>query len=214
MIIKGLFRRYERWNPVHPTHGAFWGMGVGVGCGVGWGPGFGPEVIGYVGAGCGIGFNVGITFAGVGVGLPAHFVCVAPYNGKSLSLSEAIDCYLKVSLIQVRLDTTYFNIAGVSWMRNLPCISDLQREASGKLFEFRKRHLSIKGIDFFDSKKNLSLITSSACRSMQAFHNQLFRSHKGDSSQKVQAKLPGCDSILDEFIVLKQFKMENEKCLT
>jgi len=64
-------------------------------------------------------------------------------------------------------------------MRNLPCISDLQREASGKLFEFRKRHLSIKGIDFFDSKKNLSLITSSACRSMQAFHNQLFRSHKG-----------------------------------
>jgi len=102
MIIKGLFRRYERWNPVHPTHGAFWGMGVGVGCGVGWGPGFGPEVIGYVGAGCGIGFNVGITFAGVGVGLPAHFVCVAPYNGKSLSLSEAIDCYLKVSLIQVR----------------------------------------------------------------------------------------------------------------
>nr|AFK39866.1 unknown [Lotus japonicus] len=37
MIIKGLFRRYERWNSVHPTYGAFWGMGVGVGCGVGWG---------------------------------------------------------------------------------------------------------------------------------------------------------------------------------
>ncbi|WVZ24597.1 hypothetical protein V8G54_003141 [Vigna mungo] len=148
MIIKGLFRRYERWNPVHPTYGAFWGMGVGVGCGVGWGPGFGPEVIGYVGAGCGIGFNVGITFAGVGVGLPAHFVFVAPYNG-------------------------------VSWMRNLPCISDLQREASGKLFEFRQRHLSLKGIDFFDTKKNLSLITSSARRSMQTFHNQLFCSHKG-----------------------------------
>ncbi|XP_047154872.1 cadmium-induced protein AS8 isoform X1 [Vigna umbellata] len=151
MIIKGLFRRYERWNPVHPTYGAFWGMGVGVGCGVGWGPGFGPEVIGYVGAGCGIGFNVGITFAGVGVGLPAHFVFVAPYNG-------------------------------VSWMRNLPCISDLQREASGKLFEFRQRHLSIKGIDFFDTKKNLSLITSSARRSMQTFHNQLFCSHKGKDS--------------------------------
>ncbi|KAG2408975.1 Cadmium-induced protein [Vigna angularis] len=187
MIIKGLFRRYERWNPVHPTYGAFWGMGVGVGCGVGWGPGFGPEVIGYVGAGCGIGFNVGITFAGVGVGLPAHFVFVAPYNGKSLLLSEGIDCYLKVSLIQFMF--------WVSWMRNLPCISDLQREASGKLFEFRQRHLSIKGIDFFDTKKNLSLITSSARRSMQTFHNQLFCSHKerrsltlneGDSSQKVR----------------------------
>jgi len=102
MIIKGLFRRYERWNPVHPTYGAFWGMGVGVGCGVGWGPGFGPEVVGYVGAGCGIGFNVGITFAGVGVGLPANFIFEAPYNGKSQSLSEAIDCYLKVSLRKVR----------------------------------------------------------------------------------------------------------------
>ncbi|KAI3897760.1 hypothetical protein MKX03_029605 [Papaver bracteatum] len=48
MIIKGLFRRYEKWNPVHPTTGAFWGMGLGVGCGVGWGPGFGHEVICYV----------------------------------------------------------------------------------------------------------------------------------------------------------------------
>ena len=66
MIIKGLFRRYERWNPVHPTFGAFWGMGVGIGCGVGWGPGFGPDVIGYVGAGCGVGFSVGFTIAGLG----------------------------------------------------------------------------------------------------------------------------------------------------
>ncbi|XP_057521448.1 cadmium-induced protein AS8 [Amaranthus tricolor] len=81
MIIKGLFRRYERWNPVHPTYGAFWGMGVGIGCGVGWGPGFGPEVIGYVGAGCGVGFSVGITLAGVGIGLPANFVTDVPYKG-------------------------------------------------------------------------------------------------------------------------------------
>ncbi|KAI3879883.1 hypothetical protein MKW98_018122, partial [Papaver atlanticum] len=55
MIIKRLFRRYERWNPVHPITGAFWGMGLGIGCGIG----FGPEVIGYVGAGCGVGFSVG-----------------------------------------------------------------------------------------------------------------------------------------------------------
>ncbi|RDX70092.1 Cadmium-induced protein AS8, partial [Mucuna pruriens] len=162
MIIKGLFRRYERWNPVHPTYGAFWGMGVGVGCGVGWGPGFGPEVIGYVGAGCGIGFNVGITFAGIGVGLPANYIFEAPYNG-------------------------------VSWIRHLPCVSDLQREANEKLFGFRQKHLSIKGIDFFDMNKSLPLVTS-ACKSIQAFHDQLFCSHKerrsltlyeeGDSCQK------------------------------
>ncbi|KAI3899176.1 hypothetical protein MKW92_025679, partial [Papaver armeniacum] len=52
MIIKRLFRRYERWNPVHPTTGAFWGMGLRIGCGV----------IGYVGAGCGVGFSVCTIF--------------------------------------------------------------------------------------------------------------------------------------------------------
>lgn len=81
MIIKGLFRRYERWNPVHPTSGAFWGMGIGFGCGIGWGPGFGPEVIGYVGAGCGVGFSVGITLAGVGVGLPSNRLLKVPFSG-------------------------------------------------------------------------------------------------------------------------------------
>lgn len=81
MIIKGLFRRYERWNPVHPTMGAFWGMGFGVGCGVGWGPGFGPEVVGYVGSGCGVGFSVGFTVAGLGIGLPANYLYEVPYNG-------------------------------------------------------------------------------------------------------------------------------------
>nr|CAB3451911.1 unnamed protein product [Digitaria exilis]CAB3455669.1 unnamed protein product [Digitaria exilis] len=72
MIIKSVLGRYERWNPVHPTAGAFWGVGLGLGCGVGWGPGFGPEVIGYVGGGCGVGFSVGFTLAGVGIGLPQH----------------------------------------------------------------------------------------------------------------------------------------------
>ncbi|KAI9071674.1 hypothetical protein K1719_046366 [Acacia pycnantha] len=80
MIIKGLFGRYGRWNPVHPTYGAFWGMGVGIGCGVGWGPGFGPEVVGYVGAGCGVGFSVGVTLAGFGIGLPMNFIFQAPYQ--------------------------------------------------------------------------------------------------------------------------------------
>lgn len=81
MIIKGLFRRYERWNPVHPTIGAFWGIGFGVGCGVGWGPGFGPEVVGYVGAGCGVGFSVGFIVAGLGIGRPANYLLEVPYNG-------------------------------------------------------------------------------------------------------------------------------------
>lgn len=95
MIIKGLFRRYERWNPVHPTYGAFWGMGVGIGCGVGWGPGFGPEVVGYVGAGCGIGFNVGITLAGFGIGLPTNIIFQAPYNGtKPLLLTKSFLAFL------------------------------------------------------------------------------------------------------------------------
>ncbi|CAN4105182.1 unnamed protein product [Withania somnifera] len=80
MIIKGMLRRYERWNPVHPTYGAFWGMGIGIGCGVGWGPGFGPEAIGYVGAGCGVGFSVGFSLLGIGIGLPANYIYTVPYN--------------------------------------------------------------------------------------------------------------------------------------
>ncbi|KAH6784763.1 putative membrane lipoprotein [Perilla frutescens var. hirtella] len=87
MIIKNLFRRYERWNPVHPTYGAFWGMGIGIGCGIGWGPGFGPEVIGYVGAGCGAGFSVGITFLGLGIGLPANYLIQLPYSGFMITRS-------------------------------------------------------------------------------------------------------------------------------
>ncbi|KAJ0747469.1 putative MOB kinase activator family [Helianthus annuus] len=36
MIIKGLFRRYERWNHVFTTFGVFWGMGTSFGCGIRW----------------------------------------------------------------------------------------------------------------------------------------------------------------------------------
>lgn len=88
MIIKGVFRRYERWNPVHPTSGAFWGLGIGIGCGVGWGPGFGPEVIGYVGAGCGVGFSVGFTLLGVGIGLPANWLYTVPCDGTCIFYLE------------------------------------------------------------------------------------------------------------------------------
>lgn len=86
MILKSLLRKYERWNPVHPTCGTFWGTGVAVGCGVGWGPGYGPEVIGYVGAGYGAGFNVGITLLGVGIGLPANYRFTVPHSGMYIFL--------------------------------------------------------------------------------------------------------------------------------
>ncbi|KAF6153122.1 hypothetical protein GIB67_034844 [Kingdonia uniflora] len=99
MIIKGLLRKYERWNPVHPTSGAFWGMGIGIGCGVGWGPGFGPEVIGYVGAGCGVGFSVGITLAGVGIGLPANCLIEFPYNGAPHLFSYSIKLLMNFCII-------------------------------------------------------------------------------------------------------------------
>ncbi|PHU01419.1 Cadmium-induced protein AS8 [Capsicum chinense] len=91
MIIKGMLRRYERWNPVHPTYGAFWGMGIGIGCGVGWGPGFGPEAIGYVGAGCGVGFSVGFSLLGIGIGLPANYIFTVPYNAFIAARSGAIE---------------------------------------------------------------------------------------------------------------------------
>nr|PNR34034.1 hypothetical protein PHYPA_023850 [Physcomitrium patens] len=80
MAVGGLIQGYKRWNPVHPTYGAFWGVGVGLGCGVGWGPGFGHEVVGFVGSGCGVGLSMGVTLVGVGVGLPASGLACVPCN--------------------------------------------------------------------------------------------------------------------------------------
>ncbi|KAL9270629.1 Cadmium-induced protein AS8-like protein [Drosera capensis] len=115
-------RRYERWNPVHPTYGAFWGMGIGFGCGVGWGPGFGPEVVDYVGAGCGIGFNVGITLAGVGIGLPANAINEAPYN---------------VLLATRSIASGFQSVKDVAWDGWIaeagPRLSTMQKEANNRL---------------------------------------------------------------------------------
>ncbi|XP_073219950.1 cadmium-induced protein AS8 isoform X2 [Cicer arietinum] len=168
MIIKGLFRRYERWNPVHPTYGAFYGMGVGIGCGVGWGPGFGPEVVGYVGAGCGIGFNVGITLAGFGIGLPANIIFAAPYNALLATKSSALKLARSGGLLSSTQTSEDVRI------RNVPCVSDFQREAGEKLSCFRQNYLTINGTDIFDMKNSLPLLTTSACKSIQAFHSQLF----------------------------------------
>ncbi|XP_051151533.1 cadmium-induced protein AS8-like [Andrographis paniculata] len=99
MILKSFFRKYEKWNPVHPTYGAFWGIGVGVGCGVGWGPGFGPDVIGYVGAGCGAGFNVGVTLLGVGIGLPANYLLTFPRSALMATRSNETEVARARSLL-------------------------------------------------------------------------------------------------------------------
>ncbi|KAL8536491.1 hypothetical protein ACS0TY_011915 [Phlomoides rotata] len=91
MIIKGVFRRYERWNPVRPTIGAFWGVGIGIGCGIGWGPGYGHEVVGNVGAGCGAGFNVGFTLLGIGIGFPANYLFNIPRSAFMATKRGALD---------------------------------------------------------------------------------------------------------------------------
>lgn len=73
-------------------------------------------------------------------------------------------------------------VAGDNWIGVLPCISELQREATRKFSCFRQKQLSIKGIEsiaFFDMKNRLPLLTASAWESLRAFQNHLFSSHRG-----------------------------------
>lgn len=174
MIIKGVFRRYQRWNPVHPTSGAFWGLGVGIGCGVGWGPGFGPEVIGYVGAGCGVGFSVGFTLLGAGIGLPANWLYTIPSNAVVAARSTALELGGPPGLNFSK------NIAGESWNNIAPCVTGLQREASGRLSSF-KQHL-VEGVESFDMKSQLSAHTKSVCDGITAFGECFFHFPKGSKN--------------------------------
>ncbi|KAJ0963247.1 hypothetical protein J5N97_028369 [Dioscorea zingiberensis] len=130
MIIKGLFRRYQKWNPVHPTLGTFWGMGIGIGCGVGWGPGFGPEVIGYVGAGCGVGFSVGITLVGFGIGLPSNYLIQVSPNAFSPS-TDALES--RRSDTNASLKT----MAEDSWNLIAPSLSFLRNETHRRFSSIR-----------------------------------------------------------------------------
>nr|XP_016454049.1 PREDICTED: cadmium-induced protein AS8-like isoform X3 [Nicotiana tabacum] len=132
MIIKGMLRRYERWNPVHPTYGAFWGMGIGIGCGVGWGPGFGPEAIGYVGAGCGVGFSVGFSLLGIGIGLPANYIYTVPYNA---TRSGAIDMARSTGILRESRCYLDSSISGLQ-ERALRTFSSLRvKESLGKVVD-------------------------------------------------------------------------------
>eukprot|EP00262_Sarcandra_glabra_P005879 TRINITY_DN17811_c0_g1_i1.p1 TRINITY_DN17811_c0_g1~~TRINITY_DN17811_c0_g1_i1.p1 ORF type:complete len:177 (-),score=25.72 TRINITY_DN17811_c0_g1_i1:312-842(-) len=173
MIIKGLFRRYVRWNPVHPTYGAFWGMGIGIGCGVGWGPGFGPEVIGYVGAGCGVGFSVGITLAGVGIGLPINYIFEIPYNAFSATRSGAVEFCRSSAIPAVK------NIAGDSWNLIGPHVSGLQREASGKICNFKVDHSLGSGFDLNELKKSVTWHARPAFECFISFKDRCLPPDKG-----------------------------------
>ncbi|GMN40767.1 hypothetical protein TIFTF001_009992 [Ficus carica] len=173
MIIKGVFKRYQRWNPVHPTYGAFWGLGIGIGCGVGWGPGFGPEVIGYVGAGCGVGFSVGFTTAGFGIGLPANYLFGVPYNAFMATRSGVLDIAKSNRFLSSK------NVAGDGWSITLPHVSDLQREASERLASFKPKVLLEEGLRSYDMKSLLPLHGNSVWESVGEFHKKLFRGDKG-----------------------------------
>uniref|UniRef100_A0A6M2EPX8 Cadmium-induced protein AS8 n=1 Tax=Populus davidiana TaxID=266767 RepID=A0A6M2EPX8_9ROSI len=173
MIIKGLCRRYERWNPVHPTSGAFWGMGIGIGCGVGWGPGFGPEAIGYVGAGCGVGFSVGITFVGFGIGLPANFLFQVPYNAILATRSGALAIAKSNGLLSAR------DVAGEGWNNVASRASLLQRETSGRLSSFNKKLLLDNGVDLVGMKSKLSVNAGSLSKVLETFSSRFFPPGKG-----------------------------------
>ncbi|KAK9274899.1 hypothetical protein L1049_022153 [Liquidambar formosana] len=171
MIIKGLFRRYERWNPVHPTSGAFWGMGIGIGCGVGWGPGFGPEVIGYVGAGCGVGFSVGITLAGFGIGLPANCLVETPYNALMATRSGVMEFARSSGLLSMK------NVAGDGWNHFAPRIAGWQGGASGRLPSFKYKNPFDKGVG--NMRSVISLHTRSILEHLGTFSGRFFHPHKG-----------------------------------
>ncbi|KAK9699038.1 hypothetical protein RND81_08G148800 [Saponaria officinalis] len=170
MIIKGLFRRYQKWNPVHPTSGAFWGMGVGIGCGVGWGPGFGPEVVGYVGAGCGVGFSVGITFAGFGIGLPAKVLIDGPYKAVTASSIYTWDLVRSSSLLTVK------NESGDALARNIPSFPSLfwsmRQKAIESFSNLKDLDLLKKGSEILNAEQPDSLSIKSISEGSRSFKNR------------------------------------------
>ncbi|XP_057478759.1 cadmium-induced protein AS8 isoform X2 [Actinidia eriantha] len=173
MIIKGLFRRYERWNPVHPTSGAFWGMGIGFGCGVGWGPGFGPEVIGYVGAGCGVGFSVGITLAGFGIGLPANYVFEVPYNALMATRSGALDIARSSGLLGLR------NVSASGWSNIAPHITEVQTKVLERFSSSKHKDSCNEMVDLSAMRSIMSTHTRSILDNLRNFGARFSDRHKG-----------------------------------
>nr|XP_010906689.1 cadmium-induced protein AS8 isoform X1 [Elaeis guineensis] len=171
MIIKGLLRRYERWNPVHPTVGAFWGMGIGLGCGVGWGPGFGPEVVGYVGAGCGVGFSVGVTLAGVGVGLPRNGLIRIPLNA-FITGSGSLESARSYAL------TTVKSVAEDGLNYVAPHISFWRKENSGRLSSCKTNIHFDHRVKLTELSKTLSMHIRSTLECFEAVKDQCWPPRK------------------------------------
>ncbi|KAK4803339.1 hypothetical protein SAY86_001542 [Trapa natans] len=171
MIVKGLLRRYQRWNPVHPTIGAFWGMGLGLGCGIGWGPGFGPEVVGYVGAGCGVGFSVGLTITGFGIGLPANYIFQVPYKVVTVTRSALEFGWSSGFLSQN-------SIPAGGWNLIAPHMSIFHAEASRQLLNFKQKKFLKAQANLFDVK-NIPSQSQSAWKDLQTFSGHLFQSSEG-----------------------------------
>ncbi|KAF2921406.1 hypothetical protein DAI22_07g030900 [Oryza sativa Japonica Group] len=164
MIIKGMLGRYERWNPVHPTVGTFWGIGLGLGCGVGWGPGFGPEVIGYVGAGCGVGFSVGVTLAGVGVGLPQHGLIRNQYHSGFAS---------NIPFESARF-YTFTIIRGLVWdaISYASQVAAVRKESRQRLLNFHENPQISGGVNLPKLGKGVSSSIQSTMECIKAFKDQ------------------------------------------
>ncbi|CAD6221258.1 unnamed protein product [Miscanthus lutarioriparius] len=164
MIIKGVLGRYQRWNPVHPTAGAFWGVGLGLGCGVGWGPGFGPEVIGYVGAGCGVGFSVGFTLAGIGIGLPQHGL-IRNHDHGGFASNVAVDSARFYAVTIIR---------GLVWdaISYAGNIAAMRKESRQKLLRFQDNPPVSGGVDLPKLGKGVSSSIRSTVECIRAFKDQ------------------------------------------
>lgn len=149
---------------MHPTLGAFWGMGVGIGCGVGWGPGFGPEVIGYVGAGCGVGFSVGVTLAGIGIGLPVngvvqiqHDACISSNGTLEFARSNALST-MNSAVIGFKLSFA-------------PYMTFLMKETFGSFSSLKNKASLLQTIEINKLNQDISSHLKSALESFHGFRN-------------------------------------------
>ncbi|XP_073284892.1 cadmium-induced protein AS8-like isoform X2 [Primulina huaijiensis] len=176
MIIKSIFRRYERWNPVHPTYGAFWGAGIGIGCGVGWGPGFGPEVIGYVGSGCGIGFNVGFTLLGFGIGLPTNYIFTVPHNAFMVTRMGTSEAALARGSLANRAGE------GVSWDASKSGISDVQQNLFESFSSFKFKNPLENGLNLPDMRIMLISRSKPKHDCLQRLGGSLFPGDRGSKN--------------------------------
>lgn len=71
------------------------------------------------------------------------------------------------------------SVAGDGWTITMPHISDLQREASGRLSSFKQKVLLEEQFNSFDVKSLLPAQSKSIWSSLQEFQKQLSRHYKG-----------------------------------